>query len=204
MGRRVFGRVASTLITAGGWLLAGARAVLDLVGYSTVPEDVTVAQTRLDQALTWFLGLPWWLPWGFALISTLWLIWVSWPREWTSTIHAALPQQPDPSEYKIDPWVANGQRTYTKVTIDIDNWRADAIEKENIYEVKVSFIGEGHENIEMVVVFDRWVMNPGLRIDCDRRKEGYRTEETALSDRYAICRLFKINVPCTVELDFDS
>lgn len=81
MERRIFGRVASAVITAGGWLLAGARAVLDLIGYSTVPEDVTVAQTRFDQALTWFLGLPWWSVWGFALITTIWLIWVSWPRQ---------------------------------------------------------------------------------------------------------------------------
>lgn len=71
--------------------------MLDLIGYSTVPEDVTVAQTRLDQALTWFLGLPWWLPWGFALASTLWLIWVSWPRERAIAINAA------PSEQETEP-----------------------------------------------------------------------------------------------------
>ena len=29
----------------------------------------------------WLLSVPWWVPWGFALIPTLVLIWVSWPRE---------------------------------------------------------------------------------------------------------------------------
>jgi hypothetical protein len=194
MERRFLGRVASIFLTAVVLLLAGARLVLDLIGYSTVPEDVAVAQTRLDQILTWFLSLPWWVPVGFALVATLWLMWVSWPRERTSAIN---------NEYQIDPWVATGQRTYAKVKIDIDNWRADAIEKENIYALKVSFVGRGHKNIEMVVIFDRWVPNPRLRIACDRKEEGYRTEETALDDRYAICHLFNIKVPCVIELSFD-
>ncbi len=67
-------------MTAGGWLLAGARTVLDLIGYSTAPEDVEVARTRLDKFLEWLLSLPWWAPWGFALVATIWLMWVSWPR----------------------------------------------------------------------------------------------------------------------------
>ena len=80
------GRLGSILLVAGGWLLAGFRLVLDLIGYSTIPEDVTVAQTRLDQFLELILSIPWWAVWGFALISTLWLIWVSWPRTQAETI----------------------------------------------------------------------------------------------------------------------
>lgn len=76
----IIGRVVSILITGGGWALAGVRTVLDLIGYSTSPEDVGVAVTRLDQFLGWILSLPWWVPWGFAIISTAWLMWVSWPR----------------------------------------------------------------------------------------------------------------------------
>ena len=75
------GRIISALVTAGGWLLGGARLMLDLIGYSTAPEDAAVAQTRLGQILEWFLSIPWWALLGFALVSTLWLMWVSWPRK---------------------------------------------------------------------------------------------------------------------------
>ncbi|MFC3322320.1 hypothetical protein [Mesorhizobium cantuariense] len=61
-------------------MLLGVRTALDLVGWSTAPDDVGVAMTRLDQILSWIIGLPWGVPWGFALISTMWLMWVSWPR----------------------------------------------------------------------------------------------------------------------------
>jgi hypothetical protein len=77
----ILGRILSAILTAGGWLLAGARTVLDLIGYSTAPEDVGVAQARLDQFFGWLLSVPWWVVWGFALVSTLWLISVSWPRQ---------------------------------------------------------------------------------------------------------------------------
>ena len=78
--RLVIGRIASALIVAGIWLLAGVRTVLDLIGYATVPEDSQVATGLLRDFLLWALSVPWWVPWGFALISTLTLIWVSWPR----------------------------------------------------------------------------------------------------------------------------
>lgn len=78
--RLAVGRIISGLVMAGGWVLVGARTVLDLVGYSTVPEDIEAAQTRLDQILSFVLSLPWWSVWGFALITTIWLMWVSWPR----------------------------------------------------------------------------------------------------------------------------
>lgn len=80
MGMRAIGRIFSIVITAGGWLLAGARLMLDLIGYSTVPEDFEVAKTRLQKVLDLLLAVPWEAFFVFALISTLWLMWVSWPR----------------------------------------------------------------------------------------------------------------------------
>ncbi|MER9831206.1 hypothetical protein NKJ51_22995 [Mesorhizobium sp. M0134] len=80
MGSIIFKRLASFVVAAGGWMLLGVRTALDLVGWSTAPDDVGVAMTRLDQILAWIIGLPWGVPWGFALISTMWLMWVSWPR----------------------------------------------------------------------------------------------------------------------------
>jgi hypothetical protein len=55
--------------------------VLELIGYSTIPDDVTVAKSRLDQALDLFLSVPWWALLAFSLIATLWLMWLSWPRQ---------------------------------------------------------------------------------------------------------------------------
>lgn len=46
----------------------------------TIPDDAPVAVSRVDQFLGWLLGVPWWVVFGFALILTIWLMWVSWPR----------------------------------------------------------------------------------------------------------------------------
>ncbi len=75
------GRFTSGIAVAGGWVLLGARTMLDLIGYSTIPEDVAVAKTRLDQALGLLFSVPWWAIFAFCLASTLWLIWVSWPKQ---------------------------------------------------------------------------------------------------------------------------
>lgn len=72
-------RITSAFLTAAWWFLVGARLMLDLIGYSTAPEDVGVAQTRLDQFIGWLFSVPWWAVLGVALVSTLWLIRVSWP-----------------------------------------------------------------------------------------------------------------------------
>lgn len=201
MGRRAIGRVASTIITAGGWLLAGARAVLDLIGYSTVPEDVTVAQTRLDQALTWFLGLPWWLPWGFALISTLWLIWVSWPREQTSTINTALPQQPAPNDYKIDPWVADGTPTFVELHLTVDEFRCKEVSSSNVFDTAVSLLGDDKTKLEILVVFDRWIVSRDAAITCDNRLEDYRTSIQKITDRYLMCQVLNVGSPAVIRID---
>lgn len=74
------GRVLSATMMALGWVIAGARTVLDLIGYSTAPDDAQVAGHLLHSFLLWVLSLPVWLPWGFALIATLALMYLSWPR----------------------------------------------------------------------------------------------------------------------------
>lgn len=74
--------------------------MLDLIGYATVPDDVEVAKTRLDQALGFFLSIPWWALLGFALISTLWLMWVSWPN---TSINSTKPDSPVAPDLKIPP-----------------------------------------------------------------------------------------------------
>jgi len=56
MGRLLIGRIVSALLIVGSLLLAITRAVLDVIDYSTVTEDVTIAQTRLDQFFIWLLS----------------------------------------------------------------------------------------------------------------------------------------------------
>lgn len=75
--RLAAGRVISIVIAAGGWLLTGAKCVLDAVGYSTIPDDWPVLVTRITFLLN---TVPWWGYLAFALLSTMWLTWVSWPR----------------------------------------------------------------------------------------------------------------------------
>ena len=55
--------------------------MLDLIGWSTAPDDVPVFGQRLDQLLDVVFLAPWWLPWGFAFFATGLLMFVSWPRE---------------------------------------------------------------------------------------------------------------------------
>lgn len=47
--RAVTGRLTSVAIVAGGWLIAGIRLVLDLIGYSTLPDDAKVASGLLNK-----------------------------------------------------------------------------------------------------------------------------------------------------------
>ena len=74
-------RLASYLITAFWWSLIGARIVADVIGYSTLPEDAKVASSYVDDGLDLLLAAPWWAVLGAGFLSTLWLIYVSWPRD---------------------------------------------------------------------------------------------------------------------------
>jgi len=194
------GRIISIICVAGGWIITGVRTVLDLIGYATLPEDAQVASGLVRDTFIYLLTVPWWAVWGFATLATIVLIVVSWPRHHVASNPSLT--TPKDAEYKIDPWADAGAKTYVKVLIDKGNWRAEALVRENVYEVKVSFIGEGHKNIELVTIFDRWLLAQGLVIKCDRKLEGYRTEQVTESERYSICRLYNVDLPCVVELDF--
>lgn len=99
----ILGRIASIVFTVALWILVGARVMLDLIGYSTAPEDIEVAQIRLAQGIDLLLSAPWWVPWGLAAATTLLLIWLSWdPTRQTShasagsTAQASRADQPQP------------------------------------------------------------------------------------------------------------
>ncbi|MEX2276346.1 MAG: hypothetical protein WD674_00940 [Cucumibacter sp.] len=75
-----FGRLISILLTAGGWVLLAVQSVLNAIGYATLPDDAKVAQGIVQEVLLWILRLPpdWVLL--FAIVATLGLMWISWPR----------------------------------------------------------------------------------------------------------------------------
>ena len=147
------------------------------------------------------MGLPWWLPWGFALVSTLWLIWVSWPRERTSAINAALPQQPDPNEYKFDPWVASGTQTFVELHFVMDEFRCKEVSSSNIYDTATTLIGGNKTQLEIVVVFDRWIFSRDAAITCDNRLDGYRTSIQKITDRHLICEILNVGSPAVIRID---
>lgn len=87
---RALGRIASVLIVVTGWMMFIIRLVLDIIGYSTVPEDIEVARTRFDQALDLLLSAPWWAFFVFAMFSTVSLMWFSWPRQISAAAKAGI------------------------------------------------------------------------------------------------------------------
>lgn len=76
----VFQRIASFIVTGLAWLLVGARFFADMIGYATLPDDAKVAEGVLSRSIDLLLVAPWWAVWGFALIATMWLMYVSWPK----------------------------------------------------------------------------------------------------------------------------
>lgn len=43
-------------------LLLGARIMLDLIGYTTAPDDFALFRQRLPNVLEWLFSTPWWVP----------------------------------------------------------------------------------------------------------------------------------------------
>lgn len=66
--------------------------MLDLIGYSTIPEDTKVAQSLLEKGIAWAFTVPAWLSLLIAAAVTAWLIWWAWrpvPTPITSTSTSA-------------------------------------------------------------------------------------------------------------------
>lgn len=108
------------------------------------------------------------------------------------------------SEYLIDPWLPDGQRTSLRVLIDQSNWRADALRKENVYEVKATFLDAKKTAVQLVIIFQKWTLERGARISTDNRLERYSTAEEAMTPRYAIYTVHGIKSPCIVDIEFQS
>lgn len=59
------------IIAAFLYVYAGARFALDLVGWSTAPDDIGVAMSRADQLFGWLMSIPVWLPFTGAILVTI-------------------------------------------------------------------------------------------------------------------------------------
>ena len=195
------GRIVSTLVTIGGWALVGVRTVLDLIGYSTVPEDAEVAQTRVDQFLGWLLGLPWWTVWGFVLITTLWLMWVSWPRKNSIATATEKAAEPIAENAQYNPWYEGGGPTFVELHLAIDEFRCKEITSENVFDTAVSMLGDDPTKLEILVVFNKLIASRNAAITCDNRLENYWTSVLKMTDRYLICQVRNVGSPAVIRID---
>lgn len=76
----LLGRLFSILATVALVGLAAVRTVLDLIGYSTVSNDVGDAQNLLDTTIRWIIVQPIWPIWLVAILAVAVLTFVVWPR----------------------------------------------------------------------------------------------------------------------------
>jgi len=95
-------RLVSFALMAGGWVLTSLRFILEAIGYSTAPDDAGVAMTLLERFILWLLSVPWWAVLGGALISTAWLMWVSWPSTTVVVAEKERPLQDRLREHRRD------------------------------------------------------------------------------------------------------
>jgi hypothetical protein len=82
------GKLFSIASAAGFWMIAGVRVTLEIIGYATLPEDAVIASGYLQKFMISLSTIPWLVILLFALISTMWLAWVSWSRAQPSSSFA--------------------------------------------------------------------------------------------------------------------
>lgn len=139
---------------------------------------------------------------AFALSAAFFL--VARGRHYLRTLSAPLQDAEAQPGYVIDPFLPSGKRTHARVLIDPNNWRADALKKSNVYEVKARFLDDDKTAVQLVVVFDRWTFEHGARVDVDNKLESYRSSEDAMTERYAIYSFYGVKTPCIIDIQFQS
>ena len=155
---------------------------------------------KLPKWVAWLFSTPWWVPALLATLLTACMIWVSLPRQRTAT-NAIAPQQPDPNDYKINPWVANGTQTFVEFHLAVDEFRCKTISCSNIFDTAVSLISDDKTKLEILVVFDRWIASRDAAITCDNRLEDYSTSIQKITDRYLMCQVLNVGSPAVIRID---
>ena len=67
------------------WLWAGAKAVLDWIGWTAAHDDAEQAKSMIDKGLEWLFLTPWWVPAMLATGFTLFLVRLASKREVSGT-----------------------------------------------------------------------------------------------------------------------
>ncbi|HWL72053.1 MAG TPA: hypothetical protein VNS22_27235 [Geminicoccus sp.] len=62
-----------------------AKIMLDVIGYSTVPDDVAAAQSLAARVAELLLSVPWWVPTLITAAITTALLWISVRQTWMLT-----------------------------------------------------------------------------------------------------------------------
>lgn len=114
---KILAKIISIVLTAASWLYFGVRGMLDLIGYSTIPDDVKVAGQRLDQFVLWLMTIPTWIVFGIAVLLTGWLIWYSWgtPQITAPALNPLPGPEPDDA-----PLIAVTGRFFARETVTLD------------------------------------------------------------------------------------
>lgn len=77
------------LKTLGGWVVTALLwlwfilpKLIDFIGKTTLPEDwQSLMVEKLPAGAAWLFSTPWWVPASLATLLTIWLMWVSRPRQ---------------------------------------------------------------------------------------------------------------------------
>ena len=126
----MWGTKLRTLIGLVFWLLlallAGARAMLDLLGYTTAPEDFEGLRKKLPQVLDWLFSTPWWVPAVSLLMLTLFMGWALLARRIDNHSKSAAAQREPAESQAIDarpvqndnaPYITPGLKFFPSRTI---------------------------------------------------------------------------------------
>ena len=75
-------KIAGWLIAAVLWLWSMLPKIIDWIGKTTLPDDwKQLMSEKLPSWAAWLFSTPWWVPALLALTLTIWMIWISWPRQ---------------------------------------------------------------------------------------------------------------------------
>lgn len=72
-------RTGTFIATVFFWTWTTVKAIIALIGATTVGDDFNQLTERLPAVAAWVLSTPWWVPAALATVLTSFLIWLSWP-----------------------------------------------------------------------------------------------------------------------------
>ncbi len=172
----------------------GANWIAKFLGYSTVVEDAAGVPSKLEQILGLLLAAPWWLP---SLVAVFCVVALVYFMFWIARDSPV----PSDSRGEIDPWVASDTPTFVELHLTVDEFRCKEVSASNVFDTAVSLLGDDKTKLEIVIVFDRWIVSRDAAITCDNRLKDYRTSIQKMTDRYLICQVLNVGSPAVIRID---